>query len=299
MKYLITGSSGFIGSRLYDFLEKEGHIVIGVSKNKKKNPHSDIICDLEIDSLKKKDLYGVKTVFHLAGLAHDLSNPKTLKNKFISLNVEATKKLAQLAADSGVKNFIFVSSVKAEIEDTDHKNLNEATDGIYGKTKRSAELEILEFSSNIDMRVFIVRPALVYGAEIKGNLLLMKNAIKNGWFPPLPKIYNNRSMIHVDDLVRAIVLVEREGKNREIYNVTDGEDYSTTRIYEAMHEMLGKTPPKIRAPLFLVKLMRYIPGNIGYKITKLLDDENYCSSKIVSLGFRAKLKFENLNETLF
>ena len=299
MKYLITGSSGFIGSRLYDFLEKEGHIVIGVSKNKKKNPHSDIICDLEIDSLKKKDLYGVTTVFHLAGLAHDLSNPKALKNKFISLNVEATKKLAQLAADSGVKNFIFVSSVKAEIEDTDHKNSNEETDGIYGKTKRSAELEILEFSSNIDMRVFIVRPALVYGTEIKGNLLLMKNAIKNGWFPPLPKIYNNRSMIHVDDLVRAIVLVEKEGKNREIYNVTDGEDYSTTRIYEAMHEMLGKAPPKIRVPLLLVKLMRYIPGNIGYKITKLLDDENYCSSKIVSLGFRAKLKFENLNETLF
>ena len=58
------------------------------------------------------------------------------------------------------------------------------------------------------------RPALVYGKEVKGNLFLIKRAVEGGWCPPLPKIYNQRSMIHVDDLAKAIMLIKKKGENR-------------------------------------------------------------------------------------
>jgi hypothetical protein len=63
--------------------------------------------------------------------------------------------------------------------------------------------------------------------------------------------------------------------------------------------ILQKPPPTVRLPLFIFKFLRMIPGSIKNKVTKLLDDERYSSSKIESLGFSAKLRFGNLNETLF
>ena len=169
----------------------------------------------------------------------------------------------------------------------------------YGETKRLAELELLDLSKQTNMNILIVRPSLVYGPEIKGNLLSMKRAIKAGWFPPLPQIKNARSMVHVDDLVSAIILVKEKGVNGEIYNVTDGKDYSTTEIYETLYKLNKKDLPKLRLPLILLNLFSFIPGRINKMVSKLVGDERYSSSKIEALGFRAKLRFGNLNETLF
>jgi len=54
---------------------------------------------------------------------------------------------------------------------------------------------------------------------VKGNLQLMLSDIEKDWFPPLPKISNKRSMIYVDSLVRAILLVAANGK---IFFARDG-----------------------------------------------------------------------------
>jgi UDP-glucose 4-epimerase len=299
MKTIVTGSSGFIGSRLCTLLDKEGREAIKVSRTNKMTSFTDLICDLELNTLDHGAMSGVNTIFHLAGHAHDLSDPKKAKDKYIKLNIHATKNLAVQASKEGVKNFIFISSVKAGSTDSVIDEINTKPEGIYGETKRKAELELLELSKQTDMKICIIRPSLVYGPEIKGNLLNMKTAIQKGWFPPLPEIQNIRSMIHVDDLVRAFLLVEEKGKDGEIYNVTDGKDYSTTEIYDTFSMILQKKPPALRLPLFIFKFLRMIPGSIKNKVTKLLGDERYSSSKIESLGFCAKLRFGNLNETLF
>ena len=299
MKAIVTGSSGFIGSRLCYFLRQQGHSVIKVSRTAKLNSQTDLICDLETNKLNDGTMSGVNTIFHLAGYAHDLSNPEKSRKKYIKLNIDATKNLAIQASKEGVKTFIFVSSVKAGSSDATKDDSEEKPEGIYGETKRKAELELIELSKHTDMKIFIIRPSLVYGPEIKGNLLSMKRAIQAGWFPPLPKIKNVRSMIHVDDLVRAILLVKEKGIDGEIYNVTDGKDYSTTEIYETLYELIKKDPPKLRLPLFVLNLLSFIPGKINQTVSKLVGDERYSSSKIKSLGFSAKLRFGDLNETLF
>jgi len=299
MKAIVTGSSGFIGSRLCYYLEKEGNTVLKVSRSSKLGSPNDLICDLETSTLDIETMLGVNTVFHLAGYAHDLSDPKKSENKYINLNLNATKNLAMQASEADVKRFIFISSVKAGASDTLLHRLAEEPESIYGKTKRKAEIELIQLSKKTEMKIFIIRPSLVYGPGSKGNLLSMKRAIKQGWFPPLPIIKNARSMIHVDDLVRAMMLVHAKGIDGEIYNVTDGKDYSSTEIYETLCKITKKKLPKLRTPLFIFKILSCIPGGVNQRVIKLLGNERYSSSKINSLGFYAKLRLGNLNETLF
>lgn len=298
MQSIVTGSSGFIGSRLSYLLEKEGYDVVGVSRHMQSRER-DVKCDLEKDCLKEEVFKEVNSVFHLAGHAHDLSNPKKSLQTYIALNVDATIKLALQSAEAGVKNFIFISSVKAGTMNSLSEPVSGEYSNIYGGTKLKAESELLRISKQFDMKVCIVRPALVYGKEVKGNLSLIKRAIEGGWCPPLPKIYNKRSMIHVDDLVKAIVLIEKMGENGQVYTVTDGYDYSTTEIYDTFLDLSNKPPPRFRLPLFVLKMFRFTPGPLGHKIGKLLEDDKFSSSKIESLGFQAQLKLRHLNETLF
>ena len=298
MKAIVTGSSGFIGSRLCHFLDEKDYRVIKIARTEKEDHQVDLICDFETDKLKDGAMVGVDTVFHLAGHAHDVSDPKRSIDRYVKLNIDATRNLAIQASEEGVNTFIFVSSVKAGFSSSKDEKLKEPL-SIYGKTKRKAELELIEFSKHTDMKILIIRPSLVYGPNLKGNLSSMKKAINQGWFPPLPVIKNKRSMVHVDDLVRAILLVHEKGIESEIYNITDGFNYSTTEIYETFCKILEKNPPNWRLPLFIFNMLSFIPGRINQTISKLLEDESYSSSKIESLGFIAKLRFGDMNETLF
>lgn len=298
MKAIVTGSSGFIGSRLCHFLDEKDYRVIKIARTEKEDHQVDLICDFETDKLKDGAMVGVDTVFHLAGHAHDVSDPKRSIDRYVKLNIDATRDLAIQASEEGVNTFIFVSSVKAGFSSSKDEKLKEPL-SIYGKTKRKAELELIEFSKHTDMKILIIRPSLVYGPNLKGNLSSMKKAINQGWFPPLPVIKNKRSMVHVDDLVRAILLVHEKGIESEIYNITDGFNYSTTEIYETFCKILEKNPPNWRLPLFIFNMLSFIPGRINQTISKLLEDESYSSSKIESLGFIAKLRFGDMNETLF
>ena len=81
--------------------------------------------------------------------------------------------------------------------------------------------------------------------------------------------------------------------------IRDRNNYSSTEIYETFCKTLKKDPPKWRLPLFFLKMLSLVPGELERKITKLIEDESYTSSKIESLGFSAKLRFGDMNETLF
>lgn len=298
MKSIVTGSSGFIGKRLVTLLNKEHYEITKILRKNLSDSKKDILCDLEKESLKDGVFHKIDTVFHLAAYVHDISPKKKSLAPYKRLNVDATKKIAYQASREGVKNFIYVSSVKASYQKSFFEN-GVTKKNIYGRTKREAELELLELSSKTDMKICIIRPALVYGPELKGNLLNMKKTIERGWFPPLPKVNNSRSMIHVDDLVRAILLIEKKGESGEIYNVTDGKSYSSNEIYEIFCKFFNKKPPKIRLPLFILKLTAYFPGIIGEMVKRLLENDIHSNNKVKSLGFNAKLEFKNLNETLF
>jgi UDP-glucose 4-epimerase len=297
---LITGATGFIGQKLVKAIGEN----IKILSRKKHLDFETILCDFEKDNVPGNTLDGIDVVFHLAGFAHDFRNERKIETLYRKVNVDATIELAKLAVKSGVKKFVFVSSVKAGGSSTPGKCESEIDEGmpesVYGKTKRRAELELLKIGKESDMQVFIIRPSLVYGPNAKGNLQLMLLAINKGWFPPLPETGNRRSMIHVDDLVRAILLIAEDKRaNGEIFIATDGAPYSSREIYNAMCGVAGKSIPKWSMPKVLFDLASLASPSIKYKLNKLLGDECYSSAKLEALGFKAKKTLKDMNETSF
>jgi nucleoside-diphosphate-sugar epimerase len=291
MTSFVTGATGFIGQRLLVGLEANGEGVRILSRN----PHPDyetVVCDLQSEPIPEDGLDGVDTVFHLAGFTHDLRDASKLEHLYRALNVDATVRLTELAVRSGVKQFVFVSSVKAGGYDEEQGS----PDGVYGQTKREAELKLLDIGRQSEMLVSIVRPSLVYGAVVKGNLALMRRGIEQGWFPPIPETENRRSMIHVDDLVRALLLTaENKRANGEIFIVTDGVPHSSREIYEAICQSVGKTVPQWSVPKIVFEGLSLLSPRIRYKVDKLLGDEYYSSAKLEGLGFRAESTLKDWN----
>ena len=308
MSVIVTGSTGFIGSLLTKKLIEDGLIVHTISRSKKIDDCNHICCDFSKESVPK-NLFtnidnGVDVVFHLAGFAHDMRDASKTQKLYQEINVNTTIRLVELAVKSNVKSFVFVSSVKAgglplfgQCASEDYQS---APDSIYGKTKREAELKLLKIGKESNMHVSIIRPSLVYGPEVKGNLQLMLAGIKKGWFPPWPETGNQRSMIHVDDLVQAILLVSEDKRaNGEIFIATDGTPYSSREIYNTMCGVTGKLIPKWSVPKTLFDLASLASPRIKYKINKLLGDECYSSVKLEELGFKAKKSLKDMNETDF
>jgi nucleoside-diphosphate-sugar epimerase len=296
----ITGATGFIGRKLIGVVGGE----IRVLSRVKHSDYDTIVCDLQSEVIPDQALNNVNTVFHLAGFAHDMRDASKIADLYYKVNVSATVQFAELAVKSGVNKFVFVSSVKAGGSPNSKKCANEndqsEPEGVYGKTKREAELKLLEIGQVSGMHVSIIRPSLVYGPDVKGNLQLMLSGIEKGWFPPLPETGNRRSMIHVDDLVRAIILVADDDRaNGEIFIATDGTPYSSREIYDAMCKISGKPASKWSVPKILFDIAGLVNPRIKYKINKLLGDECYSSAKLEGLGFKAKKSLKDMNETDF
>ncbi|MCW8899151.1 MAG: NAD-dependent epimerase/dehydratase family protein [Gammaproteobacteria bacterium] len=294
----ISGASGFIGQRLVYALSRKD-VSIRILSRDMHSEFDTVVCDLSTEKIPDDALSGIDTVFHLAGYTHDTRATNNIEYLYNSINVDATERLLELAVASGVKRFIFVSSVKAggsALPGKCQSELDQSTpEGLYGKTKREAELKILDIGRKSGMHVSVIRPSLVYGPGVKGNIRSMLLAVKAGWFPPLPNTGNVRSMIHVDDLVTSILFVaENDDANGEIFIATDGRGYSTRDIYNLMRFAMNKCHLKIYIPNFIFTFAAWLGDRAGdsfpfntYKMNKLLGDECYSSKKLYSLGFKA------------
>jgi len=303
LNVLVTGATGFVGQHLIKRLKLDGYNVKIISRKPILGVEV-IICDFLKDDIPDNAFKGIDIVFHLAGYAHDLKNESRIEQTYKKINVNVTADLLSLSVKHNVKKFIFVSSVKAGGNPIRGKCATEEDQndpaGIYGETKREAELKVLDIGHESGMHVSILRPALIYGPNVKGNLQLMMQGINKGWFPPLPEIGNRRSMIHVDDIVRVLLLlVNSQQANGEIFIATDGRTYSSRNIYEIMRCVLGKNPLNWSIPKSLFSLIALFNTNLRYKIEKLLGDECYSSEKLQSLGFKAQKELKQMNETDF
>ena len=300
---LVTGATGFVGQHFIKCFKLEGYNIRAVSRKLIPGVET-IICDFLKDDIPDNALKGIDIVFHLAGYAHDLKSEPGIEQTYHKINVGVTVDLLSLSDKHNVKKFIFVSSVKAggapiKGNCASEKDQN-SPDGIYGETKREAELRILETGRESSMHVSILRPTLIYGPKVKGNLQLMMQGIKKGWFPPLPEIGNRRSMIHVDDIVRALLFLSNNKKsNGEVFIATDGRVYSSRNIYEIMCHVLDKNIPNWSVPRLLFNAIARLSSGFKYKIDKLLGDECYSSKKLQSLGFKAQKQLRQMNETDF
>src|ERR1700752_1026588 len=169
MKVVVTGANGFVGSRFMQYSQARFHL----------QPLS-----LRSNDFNSTLLWGTDTILHLAGKAHDMR--ATNEQEYFDINFELTKKLALKAKAEGVNHFVYISSVKVYGQE-DRNMLDEQSDchpeDAYGKSKLDAEQYLKSIETN-QFRVAIVRPPLVYGPGVKGNMIkILKLADSN---LPLP-----------------------------------------------------------------------------------------------------------------
>lgn len=297
---LVTGGSGFIGQHLISLLSSEGFELKLLTRTPI-DGFVNIKCDLQ-NNIPKDALKGVDTIFHLAGFTHDRGNDVLNQKLYYAVNVKATVQLAELAVKLGVSKFIFVSSVKAGGSSLNGECLDEESihepEGIYGKTKREAELKLIEIGRRSGMQISIIRPSLVYGPDVKGNLKMLISGIRKGWFPPLPELGNRRSMIHVDDLVRSLLFVSKSDHvNGEIFIATDSVNYSSRDIYETICYLYGISIPKWGVPKIIFDSFNFLGKDYKYRVRKLLGSDCYSSKKLHDMGFVNEKSFKNMNQT--
>jgi nucleoside-diphosphate-sugar epimerase len=300
---LVTGSTGFIGRFLCQQLRDRGVRIRALARHREDGPWDDFVeADLGETRLSSSVLEGIDSVFHLAGKAHALSELTGEEHEYGRVNIGGMDALLGIVPASTVSRFVFFSTVKA-MGDDDEKCMDEAWGAPpttpYGISKRESERRLLAFGKSNDIHVSVLRLPLVYGRGVKGNLWKMMDAIERGRFPALPDIGNRRSLVHVDDVVRAAFLVTKSpDADGQVYIVTDGQPYSTNEICGMMREALGKPALGWSMPVAMLGVLatagdligrvrgrRFVFDSDAYR--KLLGSAWYSSRKIEQeLGFR-------------
>jgi len=217
----------------------------------------------------------IDVVVHTAARVHVMaetaSNPLT---EFRKTNVEGTLNLARQAAASGVKRFIFVSSIKVNGEMTapGHPftaDQEPAPIDPYGISKMEAEQGLAVIGNETNMEIVIIRPVLVYGPGVKANFLNMMTWLKRGMPLPLGAIHNRRSLVALDNLVDLIVkTLDHPAAANQTFLVSDGEDLSTTDLLRRLGTALGKPPLLIPLPAWMLHSAASLVGksNISQRL---------------------------------
>jgi nucleoside-diphosphate-sugar epimerase len=313
-RVLVTGGTGFVGRELVQALHARGERVRILSRAPRP-PDCPVEDWHQGDLADPASLAGAARdcdrVFHLGGYAHATSRPYPAEvERHRAINREGTRALLEEALEAGVQALVYVSSVKAGGEDA-HRCLDETSDldpvDPYGAIKRECEALVLEGCAAREVHAAVIRPALVYGVGVKGNLASLARSIRRGHLPPLPDTGNVRSMVELRDLVAAMLAaVERPAARGNTYIITDGEAYSTRRIYEALCRAQGRPIPGWSVPAGILRLAghcgdglewllhRPLPLN-GTLVARLLDSACYRSVHAAKdLGFRPRYRFEDV-----
>jgi nucleoside-diphosphate-sugar epimerase len=287
-RVLITGASGFIGAPLAHALAKQGWQVRGAARNPAAIPAAEgvervVLPDLGAPADWAPLLEGVSHVVHLAGIAH---GPGSLPDElYARINAEAVGALAG-AARGSVERLVFVSSVRAQAGlAADHaireSDAPEPTDA-YGRAKLAGER--LVATSGVPFTM--LRPAVVYGRGVKGNIASLATLARTAMPLPFAGLDNRRSLLALENMISAVALVltaqQAEG---ETFLVADQEPISVADLVAGMREGLGRSPHLISVPHGAVKRLMASFGKEA-EWERLSGDFVIDAAKLRGIGWR-------------
>jgi nucleoside-diphosphate-sugar epimerase len=249
---LVTGATGFIGSRLaHRLAHDEGATVIGTGRSLDKAAHLKPQVRLEQADLGDRAshralLDGVDVVVHAAAWLPRAGDPES---EGVRLNVEGTRALYEDAATAGVRRFVHVSTIAAYgLPQTDRIGEDHPLDARqsnpYGRTKAQGELALLEVDGP---PLAIVRPAMVYGPGSDGWTKNMAHLVRSG----TPVIFGKGTglafPIYVDNLVDLLVRATASDATGA-FNASDGS-IDWRGFFAYVERWTGKTARRLPLPL--------------------------------------------------
>lgn len=258
MKILLTGHSGFVGRPLLERLLGEGISVIKAGRS----ADSDLqLTTIGGDTVWDQQALSVDAVVHLAAHVHKMSEPDL--SRYFEVNVRGTLNLAEQAAKSGVKLFVYMSSVKACGESSGPRapltvNSHCCPTDPYGQSKLEAEKALQQLGNDCGMRVICLRPPLVYGPGVGANFRSLMKLVGQGIPLPLGGIRNTRSLVYVHNLVDCVIRALKSTTVSGTYFVSDDNDLSTSQLVELISSGLGKRPLLFKLPYWVWTTIRKI-----------------------------------------
>jgi nucleoside-diphosphate-sugar epimerase len=208
----------------------------------------------------------VDAVVHLAGRAHVVREAACDgMGEFRRVNVEGTLRLARAAATAGVRRFVFVSSIGVNGVRTYDRAFREADapnpTEPYAISKWEAEQGLLELGTRTSLEITRVRPPLIVGRHVKGNLRRLLQLVDRGIPLPFASIRNLRSYVALEDLCELLLLsIDAPRAAGELFLVADPHAISTPELLRHMAAGLQRRALLVPAPPAMLRLAARVVG---------------------------------------
>lgn len=269
-KVLVTGGTGYLGSRLIDCLLADGAAVRGlVYSDWKAEGLTDRGVEVVMGDITNPDTLagiaeGVDTVFHLVGGGSD-----GRRDPF-EINTRATQNLVDACRDVRLSAFIYVSSssVYGRQPDFVDEESTPAPRFNYPQSKLDAEELLLEEARQNKLPVMIARMAGIYGPDAP---MLGIDLVRKGRLNITGDGLNLISVIHIDDAVRGLLaLADRAaaGHTGEIFCLADDEPVQTMTFHSHFAQLMGAPLPRatsIKKLRILLGIVKFMAGMVGRK----------------------------------
>lgn len=260
MNILITGANSFIGSYFQDQYASIHNInEVCLKENKPENI----------------DFSGFDVVLHVAAIVHSSKYIKI--EEYRRVNSTLAFEIARKAKNDGVKQFVFLSSIKVFGEKSlQNKPFNESSECNPGDGYSISKLEAEEHINKLNdekYTVTIIRPSVVYGPNVKANILSLIKFINQSFLIPFDKINNIRSFVYIGNLCFIISkLIEQRKKG--VYIAADLEKVSTSELSREIALNLNKRRYFLPLPFAFI-LKSIFPNKIGKIYDSFSIDNSY------------------------
>jgi len=305
MKIMITGGSGFIGTRLIDELLQENHEVLIYDKIKsEKYPELSIIGDVRDKEFLVSSSKNVDIIYNLAAEHADDVTPISL---YSDVNIGGAKNVVEAAIKNNIHRIIFTSSVAiyglnvgVPDESCPPNPFNE-----YGRTKYEAEKIFLEWQqANIENNLQIIRPAVIFGEMNRGNVYNLIKQIASNKFAMIGDGKNKKSMGYVGNISIFLASLIYATKKVDIVNFAGKNDLTTEEIVEIVQDELALHHGFISIPYFIgivgasiLDLISVVTGRkfpiSKVRIQKFTADTTISTTHLFEGGFQEKYTLED------
>lgn len=287
---LVTGASGFIGLELVPQLQEVGYRVIVATRNPEKIVGDETVrLPLPAEPVEAFEaiVTNVDHVVHLAAIAHtQLADSAAI---YQAVNCELAVKLAKAAEKTIAGKFVFMSSIRAQCGNVhtgivDERVPPQPTDD-YGRAKLAAEVDIAGIMTRGNYT--ILRPVLVYGAGVKGNMAALTRLASLPVPLPLKSLDARRSLIDRTSLCHAIIHCLREPEtDAGTFIVADDSPLTVPQIITAIRRAAGRDPGLFSCPRWALQLAARLMGQ-GARWQTINGDMVASSALLQSTGWHA------------
>ncbi|MFW6148006.1 MAG: NAD-dependent epimerase/dehydratase family protein [Thermodesulfobacteriota bacterium] len=296
-RVVVTGGSGFMGTRLVAALLEAGHRVTIYDKRPSTVfPEMSIVADVRDKDQLASAFHGMDVIYHLAAEHADDVRPTSL---YYEVNVKGAEHVVFAAVSQGIQRIVFTSTValyglNAGIPDEGFpvRPFNE-----YGTSKLQAEEVFRRWAGEDQARsLVIVRPAVIFGEGNKGNVFNLLSQIASRHFIMVGKGANRKSMGYVENISAFLVHVLTMTPGTHVYNYADKPDLTAAELVDIARRKLNQKGRILRIPYWIG-----LTGGYLFDLAAVMTERKFPISSIRIKKFCAgtRIAADKLRETGF